>query len=147
MRCSLTDIISSEQLRKLKKIKPFGHSEASKKKIQTDFAHSPRPGENDPYMSQLHILLYSRIQIQQIFDWMASGLSHQSLLLSSIFCHHGTTCFVSNLLCVQILGFQLDHKFLWPTNCNYYLKMQFVVPHGPRYFFAHVISLSQLHQH
>ena len=28
------DIISSEQLRKLKKIKPFGHSEASKKKIR-----------------------------------------------------------------------------------------------------------------
>ena len=27
-----TDIISSEQLRKLKKIKPFGHSEASKKR-------------------------------------------------------------------------------------------------------------------
>ena len=26
------DIISSEQLRKLKKIKPFGHSEASKKR-------------------------------------------------------------------------------------------------------------------
>ena len=28
------DIISSEQLRKLKKIKPFGHSAASKKKIR-----------------------------------------------------------------------------------------------------------------
>ena len=48
------DIISSEQLRKLKKIKPFGHSEASKKKIQTDFAHFSRPGENDPYVDGGH---------------------------------------------------------------------------------------------
>ena len=52
------------------------------------------------------------------------------------------------ICCVsKFWGFNLYHKFLWPTNCNYYLKMQFVVPHGPRYFFAHVISLSQLHQH
>ena len=29
---TLTDIISSEQLRKLEKIKPFGHSKAPKKK-------------------------------------------------------------------------------------------------------------------
>ena len=29
---TLMDIISSEQLRKLKKIKPFGHSKAPKKK-------------------------------------------------------------------------------------------------------------------
>ena len=29
-----TDIISSEQLRKLKKIKPFGHSKAPKKKTR-----------------------------------------------------------------------------------------------------------------
>ena len=44
-----TDITSSEQLRKLKKIKPFGHSKAPKKKNMTDFAHFPRPGENYPY--------------------------------------------------------------------------------------------------
>ncbi len=48
-----TDITSSEQLRKLKKIKPFGHSKAPKKKKMTDFAHFPRPGENDPYMGQI----------------------------------------------------------------------------------------------
>ena len=41
----------SEQLRKLKKIKPFGHTEVSKKR--THFAHFPRPGENDPYMLSL----------------------------------------------------------------------------------------------
>ena len=49
-----TDITSSEQLRKLKKIKPFGHSKA-KKKIMTDFAHFPRPGENYPYESNQNI--------------------------------------------------------------------------------------------
>ena len=46
-----TDKNSSEQLRKLEKIKPFGHSKApKKKKIMTDFAHFPRPGENYPYV-------------------------------------------------------------------------------------------------
>ena len=40
---------SSEQLRKLEKIKLFGHSKAPNKKIMTDFTHFPRPGENDPY--------------------------------------------------------------------------------------------------
>ena len=46
-----TDIISSEQLRKLEKIKPFGHSKAPKKeKIMTDFANFLRPGENYPYV-------------------------------------------------------------------------------------------------
>ena len=45
-----THIISSEQLRKLEEIKPFGHSKAPKeKKNMTDFAHFPRPGENYPY--------------------------------------------------------------------------------------------------
>ena len=44
-----TDINSSEQLRKLEKIKPFGHSKAQKK-IMTDFAHFPRPGQSDPYV-------------------------------------------------------------------------------------------------
>ena len=47
---TLTDIISSEQLRKLEKIKPFGDSKAPKKKIMTDFAHFSRPGEKDPYV-------------------------------------------------------------------------------------------------
>ena len=48
-----TDLISSEQLRKLEKVKPFGHSKApKKKKIMTDFAHFPRPGENYPYVLQ-----------------------------------------------------------------------------------------------
>ena len=42
---------SSEQLRKLEKIKPVGHSKApKKKKNRTDFAHFPRPGENYPYV-------------------------------------------------------------------------------------------------
>ena len=44
-----TDIISSEQLRKLEKIKPFGHSKAQKKNM-TDIAHFPRPGQSDPYI-------------------------------------------------------------------------------------------------
>ena len=44
-----TDIISSEQLRKLEKIKPFGHSKAPKKNM-TDIAHFPRPGQSDPYI-------------------------------------------------------------------------------------------------
>merc|ERR1711944_71685 len=43
-----TDKISSEQLTKLQKIKPFGHSKAPKKKV-TDIAHFPRPGQNYPY--------------------------------------------------------------------------------------------------
>ena len=48
---TVTDIISSEQLRKLEKIKPFGHSKApKKKKIMTDFADFSRPGENYPYV-------------------------------------------------------------------------------------------------
>ena len=42
-----TDINSSEQLRKLEKMKPFGHRKAPK--IKKDFAHFPRPGGNDPY--------------------------------------------------------------------------------------------------
>ena len=45
-----TDKNSSEQLRKLEKIKPFGHRKAPKKKNRTDFAHFPRPGENYPYI-------------------------------------------------------------------------------------------------
>ena len=49
-----TDKNSSEQLRKLEKIKPFGHSKAPKKKIMTDFAHFPRPGENYPYITRIH---------------------------------------------------------------------------------------------
>ena len=45
-----TDKNSSKQLRKLEKIKPFGHSKAPKKeKIMTYFGHFPRPGENYPY--------------------------------------------------------------------------------------------------
>ena len=50
--CHTRDIISSEQLRKLEQIKPFGHSKASKK-ILTHFAHFPRPGENDPYVETM----------------------------------------------------------------------------------------------
>ena len=46
----LTDIFSSEQLRKLEKIQPFGHSKASKiKKKVPHIAHFSRPGESDPY--------------------------------------------------------------------------------------------------
>ena len=48
------DKISSEQLRKVEKIKPFGHSGVSKKnKIKK--CHIPRPEESaDPYIpSQL----------------------------------------------------------------------------------------------
>ena len=38
-------------MRKLEKVKPFGHSKApKKKKIMIDFAHFPRPGENYPYV-------------------------------------------------------------------------------------------------
>ena len=44
------DIISSEQLRKLEKIKLFGHRKGSNKKIMTHFAHFPCPAENDPYV-------------------------------------------------------------------------------------------------
>merc|ERR1712112_334938 len=47
---TLTDKISSEQLTKLQKIKPFGHSKAPKKKKVTDIAHFPRPGQIYPYM-------------------------------------------------------------------------------------------------
>jgi len=51
---TLTDKISSEQLTKLQKIKPFGHSKAPKKKEKVpDIAHFPRPGQNYPYM--IHI--------------------------------------------------------------------------------------------
>ena len=42
------DIISSEQLRKLKKNQTVWSQWSFKKKIQTDFAYFPRPGENDP---------------------------------------------------------------------------------------------------
>ena len=39
----------SEQLRKVEKIKPFGHSRARKKtKKMPHFDHFPRPGEIDP---------------------------------------------------------------------------------------------------
>merc|ERR1712016_399446 len=45
--------ISSEQLTKLQKIKPFGHSKAQKKRKKvTDIAHFPRPGQNYPYTGQ-----------------------------------------------------------------------------------------------
>ena len=44
------DKISSEQLRKVEKIKPFGHSRASKKnKKMPHFGHFPRPREIDPF--------------------------------------------------------------------------------------------------
>ena len=39
----------SEQMRKVEKIKTFGHSRASKNKKMPQFAHFPRPGESDPY--------------------------------------------------------------------------------------------------
>ena len=45
-----TDKISSEQLRKVEKIKPFSHSRASKKiKKRTRNRRFPRPAETDPY--------------------------------------------------------------------------------------------------
>ena len=45
-----TDKNSSEQLRKLEKNKTVWSQKSSKeKKIMTDFAHFPRPGENYPY--------------------------------------------------------------------------------------------------
>ena len=44
------DKISSEQLIKLEKVQPFGHSKASKiKKKVPHIAHLTRPGESDPY--------------------------------------------------------------------------------------------------
>ena len=49
---------SSEQLRKLEKIKPFGHSKAKKKKNMPDFAHFPRPGQSDPCGIVLGLLIY-----------------------------------------------------------------------------------------
>ena len=43
--------ISSEQLRKVEKVKPFGHSEAQKNIFfRTKFAHFSRPAETDPYV-------------------------------------------------------------------------------------------------
>ena len=47
---TLTDIISSEQLRKLEKIKPFDHKKATFFTKKLHFAHFPRPGENDTYV-------------------------------------------------------------------------------------------------
>ena len=44
------DKISSEQLRKVEKIKPFGHSRAPKEKRMSHFDHFPINGEIDPYM-------------------------------------------------------------------------------------------------
>ena len=41
--------MSSEQLRKVEKIKPFGHSGAQKNKKMPHFDHFPRPEEIDPY--------------------------------------------------------------------------------------------------
>ena len=50
---TLRDIISSEQLSKLEKIKPFGHSKASIFfKKMPHFAHFPRPAETDPDVSE-----------------------------------------------------------------------------------------------
>lgn len=38
--------------------------------------------------------------------------------------------------------FYEDYKFLWGNKLHWvrYLEMQFVVPHGPRYFFSNAIS-------
>ena len=41
--------MSSEQLRKVEKVKPFGHSRAPKNKKLPHFDNFPRPGEIDPY--------------------------------------------------------------------------------------------------
>ena len=47
-------------MRKVEKVKPFGHSEAQKNIFfRTKFAHFSRPAETDPYMGQfLHIYVY-----------------------------------------------------------------------------------------
>ena len=41
---------SSEQLRKVEKIKPFGHSRAQKNKEMPHFDHFSCPGEIDPFV-------------------------------------------------------------------------------------------------
>ena len=51
-----TDEISSDQLREDEKIKPFGHSRASKKYVP-HFNHFPRPAEIDPY-----VLIHGQIE-------------------------------------------------------------------------------------
>ena len=46
------DKISSEHLRKVEKVEPFGHSEAPKKYFfWIKFAHFSRPVETDPYVN------------------------------------------------------------------------------------------------
>ena len=54
----------SEQMRKVEKIKTFGHSRASKNKKMPQFAHFPRPGESDPYVC--HVLIKVHISILQL---------------------------------------------------------------------------------
>ena len=71
---TLTDIISSEQLRKLEKVKPFGHSKAPKKKV-TDIAHFPRPGQIYPYV---FYRLFSVLPFKQIEN---ARISYFTLLL------------------------------------------------------------------
>ena len=56
-------------MRKLEKIKPFGHSKApKKKKIMTDFADFPRPGENYLYILSIYFIRIYLI----IFLWSAN---------------------------------------------------------------------------
>ena len=67
--------ISSEQLRKVEKIKPFRHSRAKKK---AHFDHFPRPGEIDPYIAiwlkRLGNKAQNRLQefLRSRMGWMGS---------------------------------------------------------------------------
>ena len=70
-----TGKVSSEQLRKVEKIKPFRHSRAKKK---PHFDHFPRPGEIDPYIAiwlkRLGNKAQNRLQefLRSRMGWMGS---------------------------------------------------------------------------
>ena len=63
-----------------------------------------------PYLSQLHMLLYSWIH----FHWMTSGLSHQELFLHQI--------------CVQISGFNWIVNKFYKKATNYTSTLCLKVP-------------------
>ena len=96
-----TDKISSEQLTKLQKIKPFGHSKApKKKKFMTDIAHFPRPGQNYPYTVKYFVCILYTVKssgatlkkchlstlIKQVGWTKQRPLSHSSLPATSLHC-------------------------------------------------------------
>ena len=81
------DIISSEQLRKLKKSYRLVTVKLQKKN-QTDFAHFPRPGENDPYADPCVSANFSTwpslVYLSQTISLFSGKQGNESLHLSLV---------------------------------------------------------------